>query len=214
MKLVVGLGNPGRKYEGTRHNVGFAILAILARQWGAGKPCKQFDGESAEAEMHGQRVLLLAPQTFMNRSGASVQKARDFYKLEISDLLVICDDFNLPLARLRFRAQGSAGGQKGMEDVIRCLGSEEFARLRIGIGPVPQPIDPADFVLGKLTRQEQAILEPAIELAAEAVGVWVRDGIETCMNRYNAGAKEKPPAENKPVEKKTADKPQERPETD
>jgi PTH1 family peptidyl-tRNA hydrolase len=200
MKLVVGLGNPGRKYEGTRHNVGFAVLALLARQWGAGKPRKQFDGETAEAEMHGQRVLLLEPHTFMNRSGSSVQRARDFYKVELADLLVICDDFNLPLARLRFRAKGSAGGQKGMEDVIRCLGSEEFGRLRIGIGPVPKPIDPADYVLGKLTRQEQAIIEPALALAAEAVGVWVRDGVETCMNRYNAGAKEKPPDEKKLAE--------------
>ena len=185
MKLVVGLGNPGRKYQGTRHNVGFAIVEELARRHSSGKPRAGFDGEMVDAVLDGERALLLCPQTFMNRSGQAVVKARDFYKLENRDLLVICDDFNLPLAKLRFRPQGSAGGQKGLADIIRQLGTEEVPRLRIGVGPVPTGWDAADFVLSKFNKQELKDIEPAIVHAADAVIVWARQGIDDCMNRFN-----------------------------
>jgi len=187
MKLVVGLGNPGRKYQGTRHNVGFDTVAELARRHGAGPMRGQFDAEVIEADLAGQRALLLQPQTYMNRSGTSVVRARDFYKLADADLLVVADDFNLPLARLRVRAKGTAGGQKGLEDIIRCLGTPEFARLRIGIGPVPGRWDPADFVLSKFHKDEIPIINESIRRSADAVAIWVRDGIQTCMNQCNAG---------------------------
>lgn len=186
MKLVVGLGNPGRKYEGTRHNAGYMTLDILAAKYGAGRPKSQFQGELSEIHIQGERVLLVWPQTFMNRSGTSVVQARDFYKLTNDDLLLISDDINLPLGRLRVRASGSAGGQNGLKDVIRCLGGEQFARLRIGVGPVPNGWNQADFVLGKFTTAEKTEIEIAVRVAAEAVECWTTSGTAACMNRYNA----------------------------
>lgn len=185
MKLLVGLGNPGSKYQGTRHNVGFAVLAELSRKYGAGKPKRNFDGEVIDADLNGQRALLLWPLTFMNRSGASVAKAVDFFKLSPADWIVICDDFNLPLSKLRFRVQGSSGGQKGLQDIIQRLGTEEFSRLRIGIGQPPPGWDPADYVLGKFGKQELADIEVAVGQAADALEDWAGQGIEYCMNHYN-----------------------------
>lgn len=185
MKLIVGLGNPGRRYEGTRHNVGFAVLAGLARRLGLSRPKSRFQGEVLEGELEGEKVLLLGPLTYMNQSGGSVLAARDFHKLPNEDLLVVCDDLSLPLGKLRFRARGSSGGQKGLADVVRRLGTEEFARLRIGIGAPPEGWDPADFVLARFAADELPVIREATAEAVEAVGVWVREGIEFCMNRYN-----------------------------
>jgi PTH1 family peptidyl-tRNA hydrolase len=126
--------------------------------------------------------------TYMNHSGRSVLQARDFYKLEHTDLLVICDDFNLPLGKLRVRMKGSAGGQKGLDDIIRCLGADNIPRLRIGIGPVPPGWDAANFVLGRFAADDLPLIRQAVLSAADAVAIWVRDGIETCMNRFNAGS--------------------------
>ncbi|NQU25676.1 MAG: aminoacyl-tRNA hydrolase [Candidatus Nealsonbacteria bacterium] len=185
MKLVVGLGNPGRRYQKTRHNVGFAVLGELARKFGAGGVKAKFHGELVEADLDGQRALLLSPLTYMNRSGTAVQAAMSFYKLAQEDLLVICDDLNLPVAKLRIRAQGSSGGQKGVEDIVRRLGTEEFARLRIGIGVPPENWNWADYVLSRFDKQESAEIEQTVCLAADAVAVWARQGTEVCMNRYN-----------------------------
>ena len=185
MKLVVGLGNPGRKYDGTRHNVGFEVLAEVARRYGSGKPKAKFNGEVVEASIAGERLVLLCPTTYMNRSGTSVLAARDFFKFSNDEILVVCDDINLPLAKLRIRAKGSSGGQKGLADIIRRLGGDEVSRLRIGVGAPPEGWDAADFVLGKFTREEQTEVEPAILSAADAVNTWARDGIATCMNQYN-----------------------------
>ena len=185
MKLVVGLGNPGRKYEGTRHNVGFLVVAEVARRHGAGKPKARFSGEVVEANIAGERLVLLCPATYMNRSGTSVLAARDFYKLADHEILIVCDDINLPLAKVRIRVKGSSGGQKGLADIIRRLGSDEISRLRIGVGAPPDGWDAAAFVLGKFTREEQSEVEPAILTAADAVDAWARDGIDTCMNQYN-----------------------------
>lgn len=129
----------------------------------------------------------MCPMTYMNRSGASVLAARDFYKLELSDLLIVCDDFSLPLAKIRIRAKGSSGGQKGLEDVIRRLGSNEFSRLRIGIGTPPEQWDVADYVLSKFTAVERDEVDTAIQRAADAAEAWMREGIDKCMNQYNAG---------------------------
>ena len=185
MKLIAGLGNPGRRYEKTRHNVGFDALERLAEmQPGGGRKAK-FHGEVADAVVAGERALLLWPHTLMNRSGRSVQAAFDFYQLELDDLLVVCDDFNLPLGTLRLRSRGSAGGQKGLNDIISQLGSDQFSRLRIGIGPVPDGWDPADFVLGRFAQDERETVDQTIKRAVEAVTCWVADGIDATMNRYN-----------------------------
>jgi PTH1 family peptidyl-tRNA hydrolase len=203
MKMVVGLGNPGRKYESTRHNIGFAVVREVARRHAVGQSKTSFQAELTEAAVPSsraagnlrdstnssaaekQKILLLLPQTFMNLSGNSVVRARDFYKLTNEELLIVCDDFNLPLAKLRIRSAGSAGGQKGLADVIRCLGTDEVPRLRIGVGPVPENWDPVDFVLGKFTAEESKEIDFAIQRAADAIVDWATEGLAACMNRYN-----------------------------
>jgi PTH1 family peptidyl-tRNA hydrolase len=186
MKLVVGLGNPGRKYEGTRHNVGFEVVHELTRRWaGSNRPKSTFQGELVDALIGSERTALLCPQTFMNRSGFSVVLARDFYKLTDADLIVICDDFALPVGQVRSRSKGSSGGQNGLKDIIRALGTEDFPRLRVGIGPVPPAWVTADFVLSKFSSNERSVIDETVVRAADAVETWVREGIAACMNRYN-----------------------------
>ena len=185
MKLVVGLGNPGRKYKDTRHNVGYSVLTELSRRHGAGTARSKFHADVVEANIEGEKALLLAPLTYMNLSGTSVVEAARFYKLSLEDLLVICDDINLPLGKLRIRVKGSSGGQKGLADIIARLGDEQFARLRIGIGELPPGWDAPDFVLGKFNKKEKSEIEPAVMQAADAVALWARQGTEACMNRHN-----------------------------
>ncbi len=185
MKLVVGLGNPGRRYESTRHNIGYAVVAEMARMFGVAPPKSRFRGETVEADISGQKVLLLSPTTFMNLSGASVLEAKSFYKLADEDLLIVCDDLNLPVGKLRFRARGSSGGQKGLEDIINRLATEDFPRLRIGVGTAPEGWAWADYVLSKFNPGELPVVKTAIELAADAAAVWVREGVDICMNQYN-----------------------------
>ena len=185
MKLVVGLGNPGRKYQDTRHNIGFHVLAELASKFGTGGVKTKFHGEVVEASLGGVKALLLSPTTYMNCSGVSVQAAKAFFKIPDDDLLVVCDDLNLPVAKLRFRARGSAGGQKGLADIIRCLATEEFSRLRIGVGTPPPGWSRPDYVLSKFTKEEIDDVDRAAREAAEAVALWAREGVDICMNRYN-----------------------------
>jgi len=185
MKLVVGLGNPGRRYNGTRHNVGFAVLRELAERFGHGPVKAKFHGETVETVLGGEKVLLLSPLTYMNRSGQSVQAAKSFYKIPDEDLLVVCDDLNLPLAKLRLRAKGSSGGQKGLEDIVRQIGGDQFARLRIGVGSPPEGWAWPDYVLSKFTKEELPEIEQTLRTAADAVETWAQEGIEACMNRYN-----------------------------
>ncbi len=186
MKLIVGLGNPGGKYKDTRHNVGFEVVAELARKFATATPRARFQGEIVEATVGGQKVLLLTPLTYMNASGGSVLEARDFYKIVAEDTLVICDDFALPLAKLRLRPKGSSGGQNGLDDILRRLGTNEVPRLRIGVGPLPSGRDAAGFVLGKFMKEEQPEVARAIERAAEATVAWVGDGLAAAMAKYNA----------------------------
>ena len=185
MKLVVGLGNPGQKYEGTRHNVGFDLIDRLVQETGALAPRSKFDGEVWECMLEGEKSLLLKPQTFMNRSGGSVRKAVDFYQIPATDLLVVCDDFNIALGQLRMRTGGSDGGQNGLADVIRVMGTQDVPRLRIGIGPVPERWNPADFVLGKLSGDERAEVGLQVARAADAVRMWASQGALAAMNRFN-----------------------------
>ena len=189
MKLIAGLGNPGRKYLATRHNVGFETLKRLAERHGTSSPVDKFQGELVEGVIEGEKALLLCPTTYMNLSGASVLAARDFYKLELADILVICDDFNLDLGQLRIRGKGSAGGQNGLKDIIRRLGSEEFARLRIGIGEPPARWVVSDYVLSKFRGKEEEEIALAYEQAADAARDWAVEGLEYCMNQHNSRKK-------------------------
>jgi PTH1 family peptidyl-tRNA hydrolase len=186
MKLIVGLGNPGGKYKATRHNVGFEVAARLAKKFATSSPRAKFQGEVFEATVGGQKSLLLTPLTYMNASGGSVLEARDFYKIDNDNIMVVCDDFALPLAKLRLRGKGSSGGQNGLDDILRRLGTNEIPRLRIGVGPLPLGRDAAGFVLGKFTKDEQAEIAIAIGRAAEAIECWVREGLAMAMSRYNA----------------------------
>ncbi|HTU26647.1 MAG TPA: aminoacyl-tRNA hydrolase [Pirellulales bacterium] len=185
MKLVVGLGNPGRKYVGTRHNVGFVVLGELARRFGASKAKSAVDAEWSETLIGSEKTLLVWPQTFMNLSGSAVLRLRDFYKLSNEELLVVCDDFHLPLGKLRMRGAGSAGGQKGLADILRRLGTEGIARLRIGIGTPPPGFETADFVLSKFRREESAEIDLAVQRAADAASDWITLGLASAMNKYN-----------------------------
>jgi PTH1 family peptidyl-tRNA hydrolase len=185
MKLVVGLGNPGRKYEGTRHNVGFRVAAELAAKYGTSNPKRAFQGELVEALIGGEKILLLCPHTLMNLSGQSVLEARDFYKIPHENLLIVADDLNLPLGKLRFRQSGSSGGQNGLKDIIRRLGGDDIPRLRIGIGSPPAGRNAADYVLGKFTKDEVPEIDVAIGHAADAVALWAREGLQTAANKYN-----------------------------
>lgn len=185
MKLLVGLGNPGRGYEGTRHNVGFDVLEILARRAGSPVRRARFQGDTVQTTLRGCPVLLLWPLTWMNLSGSSVLAARDFYKIDDGDVLVICDDFQLSTDTIRLRSSGSAGGQNGLADVLSRLGGTSIPRLRVGVGPLPAGWKSADFVLGKFAKPERATVDVLLERAADAAEEWVALGIQAAMNRYN-----------------------------
>ncbi len=187
MKVVVGLGNPGSRYEGTRHNVGFEIVDYLAAAPGVGPFRSRFQALVAEGQEGDEPYLLVKPETFMNLSGRSVRQLVDFYKLPIEHLLIICDDINLPLGKLRIRSKGSHGGQNGLRNIQEQLGTQEYARLRVGIGS-PGEIDAADFVLSRFRPGERPVIDEAIRTAGDAALCWMRQGIEACMNRYNAAA--------------------------
>jgi len=184
LKLVVGLGNPGSRYVGTRHNIGFELVDQIARGGRGAGFGRKFDGQIAEAEIDYHRVLLLKPETFMNLSGRSVGQAVRFYKLQPPDILVICDDLSLPVGKLRIRPGGSDGGQKGLRDITAHLGTDQFPRLRIGIGDQGGG-DAADYVLSRFRSPERTIIDDTLILASQAVAVWVTQGIDQAMNRFN-----------------------------
>jgi PTH1 family peptidyl-tRNA hydrolase len=189
MKIVVGLGNPGPKYQGTRHNVGFEVVDALAAGTGVGRFQGRFQAQVAEWHEGGAKVLLVKPETFMNLSGRSVRQVLDFYQVPASELLVVCDDVNLPLGRLRVRARGTHGGHNGLRDIQAHLGTTEYARLRLGVDPAAEGAVLADYVLGRFRPSERPVIEDAVALAAQAVACWVSNGVEAVMNRYNAGEK-------------------------
>jgi PTH1 family peptidyl-tRNA hydrolase len=186
MKLVAGLGNPGPEYRKTRHNIGFDIIEELVRRHSNTSSQRRFDAESFEIFLNAEKVLLLAPLTYMNLSGRSVGAAVEFYKLPLEDVLIVCDDLNLESGRLRLRADGSAGGQNGLKDIFRRLGTETVPRLRVGIGRPPGRMTATDYVLGKFTEQERQEFELVVAKAADGVEQWVRDGIFAAMNALNA----------------------------
>ncbi len=185
MKIVVGLGNPGKKYEATRHNVGFDLMRVLAEKYLAETPKAKFESYVSEVMIEETKVLLVWPQTYMNLSGTAVQQAVSFYKLPVEDVLIACDDFHLPVGRIRLRAKGSSGGQNGLKDIAQKLGGENYSRLRIGVGPVPDGRIASDFVLGRFSSKEREEVELAIHDSAAAVACWVSKGITEAMNQFN-----------------------------
>ena len=188
MKLIVGLGNPGSNYDGTRHNVGFEVLGELALRWHTERPKKRFEANLVEANQNGEKVLLAAPQTFMNVSGRSVQQIIKFYQLALPEILVVCDDLNLKVGQLRMRATGSAGGQKGLLSILQVCQSEAVPRLRIGVGRPPEKMDAAAYVLGRFQKDELPTIDSAIRKAAESVELWIKSGIDLAMNAVNAAS--------------------------
>jgi PTH1 family peptidyl-tRNA hydrolase len=186
MRVVVGLGNPGSKYAGTRHNIGFLVIDYLAASPRAGRFQSRFQGQVAEVMEGAEKVLLVKPETFMNLSGRCVREVLGFYQVPVESLLVVCDDINLPLGKLRVRARGSDGGQKGLRDIENHLGTGEYARLRVGIDS-PGEADAADYVLSRFRPSEKPVIQEAVRNAGEAVVYWVGHGVEATMNKYNAG---------------------------
>ena len=184
-KLIVGLGNQGDKYTGTRHNVGFMVLDTLARRWDTTIRRKKFNALVEETHAHGSQVILLKPQQYMNRSGHAVATAAGYYKLAPSDVLVVTDDMALDVGRLRLRAKGSAGGHNGLKDIIARLRSDSFPRLRLGIG-ASGPMDAADYVLSRFSSDERETIERSVQAAADAVECWLQEGIDRAMTQYNA----------------------------
>ncbi len=185
MKLIVGLGNPGPRYHLTRHNVGFDVINAFADRHFF-PPCRtRFDGLVTDHSIGGEKVILLAPQTFMNASGRSVRQCLDFFQIDRSDVLVVVDDMNLDTARQRLRGSGSAGGQKGLADIVRHLGGEDFARLRIGIGRPPGRMDASSYVLQRFTEHERTEIDVAIQEAVAGLELWVREGLDAAMNVVN-----------------------------
>jgi len=184
MRLVVGLGNPGDEYIDTRHNTGFKVIDSLARSLGIEVKQRKFGARFGTGEFSDKKLILLKPWQYMNRSGQAVATAAGFYKLNVKNLLVITDDMDLEPGRIRLRAKGSAGGHNGLADIIGRLGTNEFARCRVGIGSSGQQ-DTVDFVLDKPPRDEQPLLAEAIERARNATLCWIEKGIDSAMNKFN-----------------------------
>ncbi|MFM7149346.1 MAG: aminoacyl-tRNA hydrolase [Gemmataceae bacterium] len=182
MRVIVGLGNPGKQYQGTRHNVGFSVIDSLAI--GGGKFLNRFSALILERMEGDHKILLVKPETFMNLSGQCVRQLVDFYQLPLQDLLIVCDDVNLPLGKMRIRPRGSHGGHNGLRDIQTHLGSLDYARLRIGVGGCG-PGELVDHVLGKFRPAEKSIIDNTQIQAAQAAMVWINQGIEICMSRYN-----------------------------
>ena len=184
--LVVGLGNPGAKYENTRHNVGFMTADALAGRNGEPIRRVKYHALTSEAVIGGQSVLLMKPTTFMNLSGQAVSEAARFYKIPADHVLVISDDVDLPLGKLRIRKSGSAGGHNGLKHIIQLLGTDQFPRLKIGVGGKPQPdYNMADWVLGQFQGEDKKTIDDAVARAADAVECLLADGIDRAMNQYN-----------------------------
>ena len=185
MLIIAGLGNPGREYENTRHNAGFMVLDALADKLGADISERKHKALCGKAVIGGQKVILLKPQSYMNSSGESIRAAADYYKVAPEDILVIYDDISLAPGQLRIRAKGSAGGHNGIKSIIAHLGTQEFPRVKVGIGEKPPRMDLADYVLGHFSEGEKRIMADAVKEAADAVCEIVNMGIEQAMNDHN-----------------------------
>ena len=186
MYLIAGLGNPGREYENTRHNAGFASIDRLAEKNHISIDMKKFQALCGTGYIGGQKVLLLKPQTYMNLSGESLRAACDFFKIDPEqELIVIYDDISLAPGQLRIRAKGSAGGHNGIKSIISHLGTQEFLRVKVGVGEKPQGWDLADYVLGHFSKEEQQVMQESFDRAADAAAALLSEEVQQGMNEYN-----------------------------
>jgi PTH1 family peptidyl-tRNA hydrolase len=183
--VFVGLGNPGREYENTRHNIGFLVISRLAQRWGIEIARYRFNALTGDGTAKSKRVALVMPQTYMNNSGSAVGSFVHFYKLEPDRLMVINDDLDLPFGSIRLRKSGGSAGQKGMQSIIDRLGTNEFPRLRVGIGRPPGRMDPVDYVLKKFKPKDEPVLSQLLDTCADAVETYLEHGIEKAMTKYN-----------------------------
>lgn len=186
MYIIVGLGNPEKKYDGTRHNIGFSALTVLADTYGISMDIKKHKAVCGKGVIEGQKVLLAMPQTYMNLSGESVRELVDYYKIDPEEeLIVIYDDINLAPGKLRIRPKGSAGGHNGIKNIIAHLGTQIFPRIRVGVGEKPKGWDLADYVLGRFSREEEPVIREALEKTTRACCEIITSDVNSAMNKYN-----------------------------
>ena len=190
MYVIAGLGNPGREYEGTRHNVGFMPLDALADKYNIDVREKAFKGLIGKGMIEGNKVILVKPQTYMNLSGECIRQVMDYYKVDPSEFIVIYDDISLGVGQLRIRAKGSAGGHNGIKNIIAHLGGQVFPRIKVGVGEKPPKYDLADYVLGHFSKAEQELMSEGYDNAVKAVELIVSDQMSEAMNEYNRKKKD------------------------
>lgn len=189
MKLIVGLGNPGRDYAGTRHNIGFGVVTRISDKYNIPLGSKEHKAVCGKGMIGSEKVIIAQPQTFMNLSGESVRSLADYYKVECEDIIVAYDDVSMEVGQLRVRAKGSAGGHNGIKNIIAHLGTNEFPRVKVGVGAKPEGGDLVRHVLGRFSKGDEKIIGEALDLAVDAVETIVTDGVDAAMNRYNAKRK-------------------------
>lgn len=185
MLVIAGLGNPGKNYANTRHNVGFMAINRLQKEFNAENEKRKFTSKIAEAQIDNQKVLLVKPMSFMNNSGSPIKEIMDFYRLPAENLLVIYDDMDLPLGSIRIRPEGSAGGHKGLADIINKLGTDKIPRIRIGIGRPKEGEDPTEYVLGRFTDEEQLIIRQLLDKLKEIIICIIKEGYPKAMSIFN-----------------------------
>ncbi|TCK87868.1 PTH1 family peptidyl-tRNA hydrolase [Natranaerovirga hydrolytica] len=185
MYLVVGLGNPGMKYAATRHNIGFEVVERFAYEHNIKLNKKKYHAKYGTGNINGEKVMVVQPQTYMNRSGESVLLFADFFKISMDNILVIYDDTSLDLGKIRIRKKGSAGGHNGIKNIIAHLNAQDFPRIKVGVGEKPPGWDLADYVLGRFSKEEMDIIIPAIKRASDSIETYIKDGVDAMMNLYN-----------------------------
>lgn len=190
MYIIAGLGNPTKEYDKTRHNVGFSVIDALADQYHIDVSERKHKALCGRGAIEGQKVVLMKPQTFMNLSGESIRAAVDFYKVDPEDIIIIYDDISLEPGQLRIRLKGSAGGHNGIKNIIAHLGTQEFPRIKVGVGAKPPRMDLADYVLSRFSQGEQKLMDDAFKEAADAAVMMMTDGAERAMNHFNTKKKE------------------------
>lgn len=207
MYIIAGLGNPGDKYAGTRHNVGFMTIDALADKYNIEIREKAHKALIGKGMIEGNKVILVKPQTYMNLSGESIRSVMDFYKADISEFMVIYDDISLEPGAIRVRKKGSAGGHNGIKNIILHLGSQEFPRIRVGVGEKPEKMDLADYVLGHFLKEEKEAMEKGIKAGCDAVVCMMNEGADAAMNKFNGSSKKpKPVRDSKSWKKEAAEK--------
>ena len=202
MFLIVGLGNPGTEYAATRHNIGFDMVTYLSDKYGIALRSKEGKAIVGKGVIEGQKVMLVQPQTYMNLSGESVRALMDYYKLTTDEIVIIYDDISMPVGQVRIRPKGSAGGHNGIKSIIAHLGTQEFPRVRIGVGEKPARMDLADYVLGHFPKEEAETMTTAFKDGAAAVVDMMTEGVEAAMNHFNGAAR----GEKEKLEKQKAER--------